>query len=207
MWFYHLTQVLRPAAQLYWRLGLEGRTDEIPRSGPLILTPNHSSFLDPWFLLWAFPRPIRFLVTDDWYDRGAFWRWYFAANGCIPMRSRSLRATIGLVRQQLDAGQVVGVFPEGGISHDGRLQPFHPGVSLMAARSGAPVMPVAIRGAFESFPRTRRFPRPTRVRIHLGAPLRLDGAWGANKLDRAAAERFLRSLHEDVRRLLGHSAP
>ncbi len=207
MWFYHLTQVLRPAARLYFRLGLEGRTDEIPRGGPLILTPNHSSFLDPWFLLWTFPRPIRFLVTDDWYDRGAFWRWYFAANGCIPMRRQSLRATIALVQQQLDAGQVVGVFPEGGISHDGRLQPFNPGVSLLAARSGAPVMPVAIRGAFESFPRTRRFPRPTRVRIHVGAPVRLGGSWGGNTLDRAAADRFLRALQDDVQRLLGRAEP
>lgn len=55
MWFYHLTRTLGPIADLYWRLGLEGRTDLVPLEGPLIIAPNHSSFLDPWFLLWTFP--------------------------------------------------------------------------------------------------------------------------------------------------------
>lgn len=133
------------------------------------------------------------------------WRRYFAANGCIPMLSRNPRATIKGVQEALDRGAVVGVFPEGGISHDGRLQPFRPGIALIAARSVAPVLPIGIRGAFASLPRARRFPRPLRVRVHVGAPMRLEGAWLANKLDRAAAAKFIQRLADEVRRLAGQA--
>src|SRR5262249_34040197 len=147
-----------------------------PPSGPLILVSNHSSFLDPWFIGMAFPRLVRYLIDSDWYAASPAYRALFRSFGTIPVRSKRPEETVVAVCQSLDREEAVGIFPEGSVSPDGRLRRFRTGILHIAARSGAPVLPLGIRGAFESLPRSKRLPRPSRVTIHVGSVIRLDGA-------------------------------
>jgi 1-acyl-sn-glycerol-3-phosphate acyltransferase len=199
VWLYHVNhwggQVLRP----YWRLGLDGATREIPRRGPLIIASNHQSFLDPWFIGIAFPRPIRYLMTSAWYDRSAAWRAVFRAFGTEPVRDGAGR-TIEAVCRILERGEVVGVFPEGRVSDDGSLRPFRRGIALMAARSQAPVLPVAIRGSYDALPRHARIPRPRRVRVRLGRTMRPPTTERSPTPE--SATQFVTDLRDEIERLL-----
>lgn len=174
-WLYQVWPGLRPLFGLYWRFRLEGAVDAVPTRGPLIVAANHASFLDPWLLSIVFPRDVRFLVTRNWYYKNRRWERFFAAQGCLPVMETP-DATLRMVCRVLERGDVVGIFPEGRISADGRLRRFRAGITYIAARSGAPVLPVGIKGAFEILPRSRRVPRPGPLSFRFGRPLRFPGA-------------------------------
>ncbi len=191
-------QLIRP----YWRLGLDGAVEEIPREGPLIIASNHSSFLDPFFIGIAFPRMIRYLITDDWYYRSKLWEGFFASLGTEPVVGGKPQETIKAICRILDRGGVAGIFPEGGISYDGNLRRFKPGLSRIAALSGAPVLPIAVRGAFDALPRTRLIPRPSRVRIQIASPVVFPGAPHAELPSSSEREAFKEQIFTTIQALL-----
>ncbi len=205
MWLYRLAQGLRPVLRLYWDLRLEGAVDALPREGPLIVVANHSSFLDPWLLGAVFPRPLHYLITREWYDRSPLWRAFFRAWGVIPVQ-RDPQATVDEVARVVERGEVVGVFPEGRISHDGRMQRFRSGVVYLAARTGAPVLPVGLAGPYEILPRHRRWPRRGRVVARVGLPLRFAGSPEARP-SRQAVRAFREALFRAVASLADAPAP
>lgn len=204
MWLYRLNHAMGPLLGAYWPIRLEGRIDVVPREGPLLVVTNHTSFLDPWFVGMAFPRHVRYLINRTWYDRSAVWRAVFDAFGTLPIEAADPDATTDAVCRALALGNVVGVFPEGRISDDGRMRPFRKGIARMAARSAAPVLPVGIHGAHDSLPRHRRWPRRIPVTVRVGEPVLFPGA----PLDGVPSSRetrgFLDRLQEEVVRL---SAP
>jgi len=202
MWLYLVNRRLGPAIGVYWRLELTGETQAIPGEGPLLACANHASYLDPWFIGMCFPRPIRYLITDAWYYRSPVWQWFFRGWGTIPL-ARSPHATLDTVCRHLEAGEVVGIFPEGEISSDGRIQRFRPGISRIAARTGAPVVPIGLRGNIESLPRHRTVPRPTKVTVHVGKPFRFDGSPCEGIPGREESEAFNAQLRESIVRLSG----
>ena len=201
MWLSRLNVALGPVIGLYWRLGLTGAVDSIPMKGPLLVAANHSSYLDPWFIALSFPRRIRWLITHEWYYRSPVWKAVFRAYGTEPVRSGDVRGTIDAVCRLLDRGDVVGIFPEGKISDDGRMKRFRRGLNLIAARSGAPVVPLGLRGNYESMPRNRRFPRPTRVSVVAGEPLVFPGSPMRRPPPRPASREFQDVLVREICRL------
>jgi 1-acyl-sn-glycerol-3-phosphate acyltransferase len=203
MWLSRLNVALGPVVGLYWRLGLAGERESIPRTGPLLLASNHSSFLDPWFIALCFPRRIRWLITHEWYHRSPVWRQVFRAYGTEPVRGGDMRGTLEAVCRLLDRGDVVGIFPEGRISPNGRIGPFRRGLAVIAARSGAPVVPLGLRGNHDALPRHRRFPRPKRVTVVAGAPLSFPGAPHRRPPPRVESLRFQERLLREVCRLAG----
>src|SRR5262245_19794954 len=177
--------------RIYLRIKVRGMQN-VPASGAAILVANHASFLDPIVLGSACPRKIHFIVLREMYD---WWRlrWFYWGMETIPVRkedeARAIKAALGCLKR----GKVIGIFPEGGRSLDGILQDGKPGAALLAALSGASVIPTRIRGAFESLPMGGRFPRPARVSVHFGDALQF--APGARSgRDRAAIEAFSREL-------------
>jgi 1-acyl-sn-glycerol-3-phosphate acyltransferase len=206
MWLNVLnTRCLGSVFGVYWRLGMRGAVRAIPKRGPLIVAANHSSFLDPWFIAMRFPRTLRFLITDKWYYKNALWKELFRAYGAIPMRAGDPLGTIDIVCRNLDNGDAIVVFPEGRITYDGRMQRFRSGVARIAARSGVAVLPVGVRGAFRSLPRHRRFPRPTRVTVHVSEPIRFEGDAGRRKPALEEIRAFNETLFEKISRLTGQS--
>lgn len=124
---------------------LEGGA-RVPRRGPLLVVANHASYVDPMLLALAVPRPLAFLAKEELFQP-APWGWALRAAGIIPVsRGRADRGALEVALRVLRAGGALAVFAEGTRSADGRLQQAEAGVGLLAARSGAPVLPVALLG-------------------------------------------------------------
>lgn len=142
----------------------------LPSAG-FVVACNHVTLLDWAAIAYAVPRPVRFLVTRDYYDRPAC-RWFCRLGRAIPVDPRgielsAMRTAVAALRR----GEILGIFPEGALSATGRMRPFQRGVVRLAMRTGCAVVPATIRGAFEAFPVHRRVPRPRRVVVAFGTPL------------------------------------
>ena len=119
----------------------------------MIFAPNHNSYLDPIMVQAAIPRPVRFMMTERIY-RGPAIRWFFKLWDTIPVpdgdavKVTAMKEALRVVR----GGKPLVIFPEGGISQNGRLQPGKPGVVALMVRARVPVIPVAILGTYEVLP-------------------------------------------------------
>ncbi len=202
MWLY---SVLTTAPRLAWpaiRLGVVGR-EHVPLSGPVIVATNHSSFIDPWLVACLFPlQPVHFLVTARWYERSNFWRWFFDGQYCIPAALEDPVETIGRSVGLLRRGATLGIFPEGRISHDGKVQRGRVGIGWAAALTGVPVVPAALHGSFDVLPRGRRWPRPGRIELRIGPP-RAFPASATARPDPGMVRDFVGDVMEDLCRLAG----
>jgi 1-acyl-sn-glycerol-3-phosphate acyltransferase len=132
--------------KLFSRWEVIGR-ENIPRKGPVILASNHLNMIDPPLLATCTPRYPLFLTKRELLER-PFWGYLFRHYGGIPVdRFQADLKAIHEVIRVLKQGRIVVIFPEGTRSREVRLQKGHPGVALIAMRSGAPVVPVAISGS------------------------------------------------------------
>ncbi len=178
-YFYWVVKVfLTPVLLLAFRPKVEG-LKRVPRRGPALLASNHTSYLDWLFLpLVVRTRRISFLAKIEYFTRrglrGRAQRFFFTATGQVPVDragADAASASLRTARRLLEEGRLVGVFPEGTRSRDGRLNRGRTGVARMAAQSGVPVIPCGIVGAHECAPAGARLPRPRRVVIRFGEPM------------------------------------
>ncbi|HLI55309.1 MAG TPA: lysophospholipid acyltransferase family protein [Acidimicrobiales bacterium] len=174
MAYWLLKIVLTPVLHILYRVRIEGR-HHVPRRGPVILASNHQSFIDSIFLPLAVPRRVTFVAKAEYFES---WRtaWFFRAVGMIPLKrdggSASERA-LAAAREVLCSGGVLGIYPEGTRSPDGRLYKGHTGAVRLAVQCGAPVVPVAQLGTAAVQPIGALLPRPfRRVEVRMGAPMR-----------------------------------
>lgn len=202
MWAERTEHYLKPVFDLWWKLESTGHTEVLRGEEPAIIAPNHSCFLDPWLVSIVSPRPIRWLVTRKWYYKSWFWRSFFKAHGCLPVGDRAAE-TLETVCVELAEGKLIGIFPEGKISYDGKLQPFFSGIARMAAHSGAKVVPTGICGAHELLPRKQRLPKRGTVTIKLGAPRVFQGSPCDSPPPKPAMRNFMNELFRDVAHLTG----
>ncbi len=148
---------LVPLARLYLRPEVQGRA-HVPRTGPVILAANHLSFLDSLVIPLLAPRPVAFLAKAEYFRRGRLSRPVFLALDAIPVERdgyRSAQAALESALDWLHTRGAFGIHPEGTRSRDGRLYRGRTGVGWLALASGAPVIPVAVRGT-EKAPVDRR---------------------------------------------------
>ncbi|MFW6058668.1 MAG: MFS transporter [Phycisphaeraceae bacterium] len=160
-------------ALVWHRLQWEGRAN-IPREGAVILASNHTTGLDPLLIQAACPRVVHWVMLKSYQFRVLNWVWRVIEPISLE-RGAGDRARIRQVVQTLKEGKVVGFFPEGGLQRAHReLGKLHPGISMIAQRSGAWVVPVWIEGT----PRRRNmlwhFLQPSRSRVTFGEPYRVD---------------------------------
>lgn len=139
--------------------------EHVPPTGPAIIAPNHVSYMDPVLVSIPIRRMLHYMALEPFFrirGLGGLMRWCraFPVQEGEPDRG-AVRAALRVLR----GGEPLVIFPEGGRSPDGRLQPFRPGAFRLALVTGAPVVPVTIHGAFESWPAGRRLPRPGRVTV------------------------------------------
>jgi 1-acyl-sn-glycerol-3-phosphate acyltransferase len=170
--------VLTPVLTLAFRPRLEG-VGHVPRQGPALLACNHTSYLD-WLLLPLVVRfrRISFLAKLEYFTRpgvrGRAQAYFFTATGQVPIDRAGAHASHAALRtaaRLLREGRLVGVFPEGTRTRDGRLNRGRTGVARMAAETGVPVVPCATVGTFEVAPPGARLPRPRRIGVRFGAPM------------------------------------
>jgi 1-acyl-sn-glycerol-3-phosphate acyltransferase len=165
--------VIPPLINALYRPWTEG-LEHIPDKGPAILASNHLSFLDHFFLPAVIKRPIFFLGKSD-YFRG-WQRLFFENVGVMPVDRAggdAGEASLRKGQEILASGRLLGIYPEGTRSPDGRLYRGKTGPVRIALRTGAPLIPVAMIGLFEVLPPGARFPKIRRVGIRVGAPLDL----------------------------------
>lgn len=178
VWYVLGKLVWVPFFRLYARLESEGR-ELVPRRGPLILVCNHTSALDPFALAYAMqPRRVVWLAKVQIFTvplvTPALKKW-----GAVPFRREVADpAAVRGALKVLQAGQVLGLFPEATRSATGELGRVRSGAVKLALRAQVPLLPAAIRGLYQVLPRGRRWPRPGRVRVRFGAPFELAEFYG-----------------------------
>jgi 1-acyl-sn-glycerol-3-phosphate acyltransferase len=166
MWYWILRGILVVVARYYFRLKVEG-LENLPRKTNFIIVANHSSFLDPPLIMAAIPRKIHCIALRDLYRMIGF-RWFLLLAQALPSGSVSEKAISLLGRNRN-----VGLFPEGGVSRDGKLKEFRRGAALLALKTGRPIVPCAILGTFAALPFGRRFPRPLAIKLKIAKPVYL----------------------------------
>lgn len=157
----------------------------LPRTGPVILAANHRSFMDSIFLAGAVPRRVSFLAKAEYFERKAT-SWAFRATGQIPLRRGSpagARAAMQAALDVLARGRIVGVYPEGTRSRDGRLQRGRLGPVRLAVASGAPIVPVGLIGTEQVQAPGEALPHIGRaVSICFGPPMVLPEHLGTDRI-------------------------
>lgn len=165
----------------------------VPSTGGLLVLSSHQSHLDPLLVGLALDRRISSLARSSLYAFGPFGAAIRALDAVPIDRSASMVQALKAVIARLDRGAAVLIFPEGTRTADGRLGEIKAGFSLMARKAGVPILPVAIVGAFECWPRSRLLPRPGRVRLEFGAPIPPEALAGLD--DRAVTALCTERLH------------
>lgn len=153
----------------------------VPEEGPAILAANHLSVIDDAIIPYSVPRMVHFMGKAEYFTgkgiKGAFKKFFFTSAGVFPVdRSGGSSALGGLeaARTILDKGELFGIHPEGTRSPDGRLYRGHTGVARLAYETGAPVIPIAIKGTNIAQPIGTVWPHKHHVSIEFGEPIAVE---------------------------------
>ncbi|WP_406141828.1 lysophospholipid acyltransferase family protein [Streptomyces sp. NBC_01089] len=177
--FYYILKyaVLGPLLRLLFRPRIEG-LEHIPEDGAAIVAGNHLSFSDHFLMPVVLSRRITFLAKQEYFTgpgiKGRLTAAFFRSIGQIPVDRSGREAGRAAVREGLGVlgrGELLGIYPEGTRSHDGRLYKGKVGVAVMAIQGRVPVVPCAMVGTFEIQPPGQRMPKIRRVTIRFGKPL------------------------------------
>jgi 1-acyl-sn-glycerol-3-phosphate acyltransferase len=168
-WFCY--NLIRLVARVFFRFRVV-HGERMINHGPVILAANHQSYLDPPVAGSVSKRAIYFLARKSLLD-GWFLGWLLPKLNVIPVDADSGkdRTALKALIRILKAGQGTLVFPEGGRTLDGALQPALPGVGLVIAKTLAPVVPMRIFGAYEAWPIGQKWPRRRPVTVVVGEPI------------------------------------
>ncbi|CAL9375753.1 lysophospholipid acyltransferase family protein [Streptomyces levis] len=177
--FYYLLKyvLLGPLLRLVFRPRIEG-LEHVPAEGAAIIAGNHLSFSDHFLMPAILKRRITFLAKAEYFTgpgvKGRLTAFFFRSAGQIPVDRSGKDAGQAAIREGLGVlskGELLGIYPEGTRSHDGRLYKGKVGVAVMALKAGVPVVPCAMIGTFEAQPPGKVIPRIHPVVIRFGEPL------------------------------------
>ncbi|MFD0354521.1 lysophospholipid acyltransferase family protein [Streptomyces sp. NPDC127110] len=203
--FYHLLKhvLLGPLLRLLFRPRIEG-LENIPPEGAAIVAGNHLSFSDHFLMPAILTRRITFLAKAEYFTgpglKGRLTAAFFRSAGQIPVDRSGKDAGQAALREGLGVlagGELLGIYPEGTRSHDGRLYKGKVGVAAMALGAGVPVVPCAMLGTFEIQPPGQKLPKIRRVTIRFGAPLefsRYAGMEGERAVLRAVTDEIMYAI-------------
>jgi 1-acyl-sn-glycerol-3-phosphate acyltransferase len=165
-----LRVLARMAAVGLFRLRVEGR-ENWPATGGGLVCANHQSFFDPPLVGLTCPRRMNYLARDSLFRMPVLSQ-LIAFLDAIPIdREGGGLAGLKETLRRLKAEELVLIFPEGTRTRDGEVAPLKPGFIAVARRGRAPLIPVAIDGAFQAWPRTAWLPRLTRLAVVVGPPI------------------------------------
>jgi len=191
--------IVGPIVRTAFRPWIKGH-ENIPKTGAVILASNHLSFIDSVFLPIMIDRRVSFLAKSDYYTgsglKGWFTKTFLSAAGMLPIdRSggKASEASLQTGLRVLARGEVLGIYPEGTRSPDGRLYRGRTGVARMILEGDVPVVPVAMIGTERVMPIGQRLPKVMRVGMIVGEPLDFSRFHGME------GDRFiLRSITDEI---------
>ena len=148
--------------------------ENFPEPGGTLICSNHQSFLDPVVLGVTSPRPLNYLARKTLFKISPV-RMFLELNDAIPIDLDSMgMAGIKESLKRLKRGEMLVLFPEGTRSDDGELLPFKPGFDLLARRSKSRLLPVALDGCYQAFPRDAMLPRLGEIQVVFGEAIEFD---------------------------------
>jgi len=198
-WLYYLGRYLtRVLLFLFTRFEVKGK-ENIPSEGPLVIVVNHLNLADPPIIGVSIKRKAVFLAKEELF-RSRVIGYVVRHYGAFPVRRGGVnREVLGKAEQLLKGGMALILFPEGRRSPTGQLGEAFPGPALIACRSGAPVLPVAITGTEKIRGIAWLFQRP-RITVNIGCPFYLPQMNG--RLRREELAELTRSIMEHIAQLL-----
>jgi len=162
--------LLRVVLRLWFGFRVDGREHE-PATGPVVIVSNHLSDLDPLIVGSAVKRRVGFMAKQELFEVPGV-RWWVSACGAFPVRrGEPDRQALRTAMRLLEGGGVLVMFPEGTRGTTRELRPPEPGAALLALRTGATVLPVAVIGSDEVMPRGSHRLRRATVRVRIGEPI------------------------------------
>ncbi len=169
-----LRKVLPPVCNRYFSLQVEG-VHHVPTDSPAVLASNHLSFVDSIVLPVSLDRPLYYLGKADYWDS---WRtrWFFEGTGVVPVDRAGGDKAEGALRtgvRILESNELLGIYPEGTRSPDGRLYRGKTGPARIAITAGVPIIPCAVIGTDKAWPEGSRVPRRAPVMVRYGRPIDL----------------------------------
>ena len=204
MWYWLFKYVfMGPLLSLLGRPKIEG-LDYVPQSGPMILASNHLAVADSFYLPLVVFRRITFLAKAEYFTgtgiKGAFMRWFYTAAGQVPIDrtdADSAQSALDTAARVLGEGKLLGMYPEGTRSPDGRLYKGKTGLARLALETGVPVIPVAMIGTDAVNPPGSTMWRFGRVQVKFGKPMdfsRFEGLAGNRFIERAVIDEVMYEL-------------
>lgn len=196
-WAFVITRwFLLTLCKLYFRVEFAGQ-EHVPLTGPVIVAPNHVSYLDPIWISLPIDRPLRYMTWDRMFKvplLGPLMRAY----GAFPVNVEiGDRGALKLSLKHLQAGGGLVIFPEGGRTRTGELLPFKPGVIRLALDTQVSIVPVTIIGGYRAFSPHHFFPRPYKLKIIYHPPLCL-----TPPAEAAHLKEFMRAQAEDLQKIV-----
>jgi 1-acyl-sn-glycerol-3-phosphate acyltransferase len=204
MWYWLFKYILMgPLLSMLGRPKVEG-LEHVPNSGSAILASNHLAVADSFYLPLVVRRRITFLAKAEYFTgtgvKGWFTRWFYTAAGQVPIDrsdADSAQAALGTAERLLGQGKLLGMYPEGTRSPDGRLYKGKTGLARLALETGVPVIPVAMIGTNVVNPPGSKMWRFGRVTVRFGEPMdfsRFEGLAGNRFIERAVTDEVIYEL-------------
>jgi 1-acyl-sn-glycerol-3-phosphate acyltransferase len=204
MWYWLLKYILLgPLLAILGRPKVEG-LEYVPQSGPVILASNHLAVMDSFYLPLVVRRRITFLAKSEYFTgtglKGWLSRWFFTAVGQVPIdrsNADTAQAALDTAERVLRDGKLLGMYPEGTRSPDGRLYKGKTGLARLALETGVPVIPVAMIGTNVVNPPGTTMLRFGRVTVRFGKPMdfsRFEGLAGNRFIERAVIDEVIYEL-------------
>ncbi len=160
--------ILKTLLNAFFSLEIEG-AENLPKKGPFIVASNHVSHVDPIVVGVACnTSQIAFMAKRELFDMPILGPWIKAV-GCISVeRNSGSSGSLKKAVQKLKDGGAIGIFPEGRRSPDGSLKKPEPGIGLLAAKSGAPIIPIYVSGTAKVMPKGQKIPKPYKIKARIG---------------------------------------
>lgn len=176
-------------------------TEHVPKTGGALLVANHQSYLDPILVAVHLYRPVSFLAKSELFENRYF-GWLIRSLHAFPVRQGE--GDVGAVREtirRLGEGHILNVYPEGSRTETGEIGPIQKGVALVVRKAGVPIVPVAIDGSFQAWPKMRKLFRPHPIRVLYGPPMDMSGMKGEQVVQRI--DSTLRTMLAELRKNSG----
>jgi 1-acyl-sn-glycerol-3-phosphate acyltransferase len=196
-----ISRICKPVFHILFSWKVEGR-ENIPLTGPLILIANHVNLFDPFFLLFSFPRWINFMAKEELF-RSPFLRPWLRWAGSLSIRRGGKvidkQKMLKSARDALEKGLILGMFPEGGRSRDGKLRKGKPGSAVIASKTNVPILPIGIVGTDKINGISWLWKRPGIV-INIGKPFKLPPNY--SKMSKSQMQLLTAQLMKEIAALL-----
>lgn len=204
MWYWLFKYIfMGPLLSLLGRPKVEG-LEYVPSSGPAILASNHLAVADSFYLPLVVRRRITFLAKSEYFTgrglKGRLTAWFYTVAGQVPIdrtNADAAQAALNTAERLLSQGKLLGMYPEGTRSPDGRLYKGKTGLARLALHTGVPVIPVAMIGTNVVNPPGSKMWRFGRVTVRFGKPMdfsRFEGLAGNRFIERAVTDEVIYEL-------------